>query len=43
MKGEADEARSNGKWLEAFRDAGLEVIKEQEQVGMPEELFVVKT
>jgi protein N-terminal methyltransferase len=35
--------RSNGKWLEVFKDAGLRVIKEEVQVGMPDELFVVKT
>jgi len=35
--------RSNGKWLEVFNDAGLKLVKEEVQVGMPEELFVVKT
>jgi protein N-terminal methyltransferase len=34
--------RSSNKWLEIFRDAGLEVIKEEVQIGMPSELFVVK-
>ncbi|ODN90237.1 hypothetical protein L198_06255 [Cryptococcus wingfieldii CBS 7118] len=35
--------RSSGKWVEAFKDAGLRVVKEEVQEGMPEELFVVKT
>ncbi|ORX37456.1 AdoMet dependent proline di-methyltransferase-domain-containing protein [Kockovaella imperatae] len=35
--------RSNAKWLEVFREAGLEVIREEVQIGMPSELFVVKT
>jgi protein N-terminal methyltransferase len=39
----ADPCRSDKKWLEIFKDAGLEVIKEEVQVGMPEELFVVRT
>lgn len=42
MKSVADD-RSNGKWLEVFNDAGLKLVKEEVQVGMPEELFVVKT
>jgi len=40
---EATDDRSNGKWLEVFNDAGLKLVKEEVQVGMPEELFVVKT
>jgi len=36
-------SRSSAKWLEIFKDAGLEVIKEEVQVGMPQELFAVKT
>lgn len=35
--------RSNGKWLEAFSQAGLEVVKEEVQHGLPDELFTVKT
>jgi protein N-terminal methyltransferase len=35
--------RSNNRWLEVFEDAGLEVVKEEVQHGMPEELFMVKT
>ncbi|WVQ76967.1 hypothetical protein IAR50_006646 [Cryptococcus sp. DSM 104548] len=35
--------RSSGKWVQVFHDAGLKVIKEETQEGMPEELFVVKT
>lgn len=34
--------RSSAKWLQVFADAGLKVIKEVTQEGMPEELFVVK-
>jgi protein N-terminal methyltransferase len=35
--------RSNGKWLQIFAEAGLTVVKEEVQVGMPTELFMVKT
>ncbi|BEJ12456.1 hypothetical protein CspHIS471_0209160 [Cutaneotrichosporon sp. HIS471] len=35
--------RSNGKWLEVFHEAGLQVVKEEVQQGLPDELFVVKT
>lgn len=35
--------RSNKKWLEVFEGAGLRVVKEEVQMGLPEELFVVKT
>jgi protein N-terminal methyltransferase len=35
--------RSNGKWLQVFKEAGLTVVKEEIQVGMPDELFMVKT
>lgn len=35
--------RSNGKWLEVFTEAGLKVVKEEVQHGMPDELFTVKT
>jgi protein N-terminal methyltransferase len=31
------------RWLEIFAEAGLEVVKEEVQDGLPEELFVVKT
>jgi protein N-terminal methyltransferase len=41
--GSVADDRSNGKWLEVFNDAGLKLVKEEVQVGMPEELFVVKT
>lgn len=34
--------RSSAKWLQVFADAGLKVVKEVMQEGMPEELFVVK-
>ncbi|WVQ82534.1 hypothetical protein IAT38_004663 [Cryptococcus sp. DSM 104549] len=34
--------RSSAKWLQVFADAGLEVVKEETQLGMPEELFTVK-
>lgn len=37
------DTRSNGKWLQVFAEAGLSVIKEEVQVGMPVELFTVKT
>jgi len=30
-------------WLQLFREAELEVITEEDQDGMPEELFLVKT
>ncbi len=36
-------SRSNLKWLEVFEEAGLEVIKEEVQTGMPEQLLMVKT
>jgi len=39
----AADHRSNGKWLEAFAEAGLEVVKEEVQQGLPDELFTVKT
>ena len=35
--------RSNGKWLQVFRAAKLKIVKEEIQVGLPEELFMVKT
>lgn len=35
--------RSAGKWREIFKDAGLEIIREEVQEGMPDELFVVRT
>ncbi|WWD17619.1 hypothetical protein CI109_102060 [Kwoniella shandongensis] len=35
--------RSSARWLECFKEAGLEVVREEIQQGMPEELFVVKT
>jgi protein N-terminal methyltransferase len=34
--------RSSAKWVEIFHAAGLQVIKEEVQIGMPGELFVVK-
>lgn len=34
--------RSSAKWVEIFHSAGLQVVKEEVQVGMPGELFVVK-
>lgn len=37
------DSRSNGKWLEVFHEAGLQVVKEEVQEGLPDELFVVKT
>lgn len=40
---ERSDRRSNGKWLEAFTEAGLSVVKEEVQEGLPQELFVVKT
>lgn len=40
---EGSNSRSNGKWLEVFTEAGLRVVKEEVQVGLPQELFVVKT
>lgn len=36
-------SRSNGKWLQVFEEAGLRVIKEEVQEGLPQELFTVKT
>ena len=35
--------RSDGKWLQVFKEAGLKVIKEEVQLGLPDELLVVKT
>ncbi|WVQ97289.1 hypothetical protein IAU59_004400 [Kwoniella sp. CBS 9459] len=35
--------RSHQKWRDCFTEAGLKIIKEEVQQGMPEELFVVKT
>ncbi|KAL7419230.1 hypothetical protein Q5752_006067 [Cryptotrichosporon argae] len=35
--------RSNAKWHQCFAEAGLKVVKEEVQLGMPAELFVVKT
>ncbi|WRT64425.1 uncharacterized protein IL334_001357 [Kwoniella shivajii] len=35
--------RSHQKWVDCFHEAGLEVIREEVQQGMPDELFVVKT
>ncbi|WVR06113.1 hypothetical protein IAU60_003143 [Kwoniella sp. DSM 27419] len=35
--------RSHQKWIDCFTEAGLTVVKEEVQQGMPEELFVVKT
>ncbi|WWC86522.1 uncharacterized protein L201_001399 [Kwoniella dendrophila CBS 6074] len=35
--------RSHQKWLDCFKEAGLTVIREEIQQGMPDELFVVKT
>ncbi|TXT10659.1 hypothetical protein VHUM_02164 [Vanrija humicola] len=35
--------RSNGKWLEVFEEAGLKVVKDEVQEGLPNELFTVKT
>lgn len=35
--------RSNGKWLQVFEEAGLRVVKEEVQEGLPQELFAVKT
>ncbi|WWC58892.1 uncharacterized protein I303_101437 [Kwoniella dejecticola CBS 10117] len=35
--------RSHQKWVDCFHEAGLEVIREAVQQGMPDELFVVKT
>ncbi|WVN89180.1 uncharacterized protein L203_104396 [Cryptococcus depauperatus CBS 7841] len=34
--------RSTAKWLQVFADAGLEVVKEVVQEGMPEYLYVIK-
>ncbi|KAL1408882.1 hypothetical protein Q8F55_005696 [Vanrija albida] len=35
--------RSNGKWLEVFEEAGLQVVKDEVQQGLPNELFTVKS
>ncbi|ORY23610.1 AdoMet dependent proline di-methyltransferase-domain-containing protein [Naematelia encephala] len=35
--------RSHQKWLDIFKEAGLEVVREEVQEGLPDELFVVKT
>ncbi|WVF70645.1 hypothetical protein IAT40_005438 [Kwoniella sp. CBS 6097] len=35
--------RSHQKWRDCFIEAGLKIIEEEVQQGMPEELFVVKT
>lgn len=34
--------RSHLKWLEIFQIAGLSIIREKVQEGLPEGLFVVK-
>jgi protein N-terminal methyltransferase len=36
-------SRSNSRWLEIFAEAGLEIVREEVQQGMPTELFMVKT
>jgi protein N-terminal methyltransferase len=35
--------RSSGRWIEIFKEAGLKIVKEEVQEGLPEELFTVKT
>ena len=40
---EADVYRSSGRWVEIFQEAGLKIVKEEVQEGLPEELFTVKT
>jgi protein N-terminal methyltransferase len=37
------DVRSNAKWHQVFAEAGLEVVKEEIQEGLPQELFTVKT
>ncbi len=34
--------RSNKKWEEIFAEAGLTIVKEQVQLGLPAGLFMVK-
>lgn len=42
-EGRADANRSSGRWVEIFQEAGLKIVKEEVQEGLPEELFTVKT
>lgn len=35
--------RSAMRWLEIFEEAGLTVLKEEVQEGLPDDLFTVKT
>lgn len=42
-EGRADAYRSSGRWVEIFQEAGLKIVKEEVQEGLPEELFTVKT
>lgn len=34
---------SSARWVDIFKEAGLRIVREEVQEGLPEELFTVKT